>query len=68
MTKTKTDKKITARKKYQSQAGLECLDCNLPASVCCGIPRQCRARYEKKLVEAVAAAANPPTRRKGGAK
>ncbi len=58
------DKKPTARKKYQSQAGLDCLDCTLPASVCCGIPRQCKARYEKQLAQKAAAAAEPSTRRR----
>lgn len=63
-TKPKTDKKPVTRKKYQSRAGLDCLDCNLPASVCCGQPKRCRALYEKQLAQKAAAAANPPTHRR----
>lgn len=38
-------------KKYQSMAttGLDCLNCTFPTHVCCGVPKQCRARYEKYL-------------------
>ncbi len=28
-----------------------CLGCNLPVHVCCGIPSQCKERYERYKVE-----------------
>ena len=40
-------------KKYESidEAGLECLDCTLPLSVCCGNPKRCKAKFEKSKRE-----------------
>lgn len=66
-TKPKTEKKPATRKKYQSFAGLDCLNCTLPASVCCGTPRQCKAKFEKQLAQKKAAelkANSTRTRRK----
>lgn len=64
---TKTPK--TKSKKYQSMVttGLECLNCTLPTHVCCGIPRQCKERYEKyleKKAEAERKQNMPRTRRR----
>ena len=49
--KTATAVKKTKSKKYESLSttGLDCLNCTLPTHVCCGIPRQCRAKYAKYL-------------------
>lgn len=46
---------ISKPEKYRLVVGLECLDCTLPASVCCGTPRQCKAKFEKQLAQKQAA-------------
>ncbi|MDE7083540.1 MAG: hypothetical protein K2O89_07580 [Clostridia bacterium] len=58
--------KKTKSKKYQSLTtkGLECLDCTLPMHVCCGIPRQCKTRYEKYLEKKAEAELKQDTRRR----
>lgn len=66
-----TDKK-TKSKKYQSLSttGLDCLDCNLPAHVCCGQPSLCKKRYAKYLNDKAAAERkwSQPRKRRGRAK
>lgn len=70
MTKTKKKATVTPKttksKKYQSLTtkGLECLSCTLPMHVCCGIPRECKARYEKYLERQKAAELKRGTRRR----
>lgn len=66
--KTATTVKKTKSKKYQSLSatGLDCLNCTLPTHVCCGIPKQCRAKYAKyleKKAEAERKQKMPRTRR-----
>lgn len=49
----------------------ECLNCTLPMHVCCGIPKQCRARYAKyleKKAEAERKKNQPRTRVRGEGK
>ena len=58
--------KTTKSKKYESLTtkGLECLNCTLPMHVCCGIPRECKARYEKYLERQKAAELKRATQRR----
>lgn len=64
--KTATTVQKTKSKKYQSLSttGLDCLDCTLPTHVCCGIPRECKARYEKYLAKKAEADSKQGTRRR----
>lgn len=56
----------TKSKKYQSMTatGLDCLNCTLPTHVCCGITRQCKAKYEKYLAKKADADRKQGTRRR----
>ncbi len=53
-------------KKYLTKdaAGLECLNCTLPVSVCCGSPERCMERYKKLLLKRNKPKNVRPTRRK----
>ncbi|MDE7329679.1 MAG: hypothetical protein K2N30_01085 [Clostridia bacterium] len=64
--KTTTTVKKTKSKKYESLSttGLECLNCTLPAHVCCGIPKQCKAKYAKYLERKAKEEQNQRTRRR----
>lgn len=57
------------KKKYtpKPKVGVECLNCTLPESVCCGAPTRCKIKYEKQLakIEAAEIKKNTPRTRGG---